>query len=516
MICPRCSIAELPENGGACPLCGFAASGSVLIEHQVVDEVLEYIQDVLSDHFQIRSIIGLGTRSFVYLARDVARNRLVALKVIPAAAVRDAALVQRFERQAALYGSLQHAQIVPLIAYGVARSFLWYTMEPARGKPLATILRESRPMEADACLRIVSQVAGALEYAHRRGVIHGSLKPTSIFVDDDWVSVSDFAMGEVSRAGSGLKTGAAAPMEPEYLAPEHLLRRGVSPATDQYALGILAYRCLTGTLPFVGDSDDEVTRQHASEAPPSLATLRPELPPNMPAAVERALAKDPKQRFPSIVQFAASLAGRPTPPSVAAPPAPTRNSLPSRLLTIEPDPEDELALPPAPRRWPWVVALGLVLVGGAGGTLLWQRQHEQQVPRPILPTDFVRDSSLMAVRQDTVKPPPPQFRPFVPSVAVPHTAGSPAGTAPAAASPAPAALTAGELAHLFVNAEPWGQVYVDDQLIGNTPRADVPMMPGTHRVRVVHEGFRPFEQVVHVKPGETVRLTSIVLEPQQQ
>ena len=184
MICPRCSIADISEDTHQCPLCGFAPSGSVLVE-PAHDEILEAVQEALGDRYQIQAVLRLGERSFVYLANDLAHERLLALKVMPVAELVDHELAKRFEQRAAVAASLKHSHIVPVHTYGASRNFLWYAMEYVEGESLAEVLRTSGPMDLSTCLRMVEQVASALDHAHRQDVVHGNLKPTNIFIDGE-------------------------------------------------------------------------------------------------------------------------------------------------------------------------------------------------------------------------------------------------------------------------------------------------------------------------------------------
>ena len=264
MICPRCTVAEISESGH-CALCGFSPSADVILQQPLVEEVQQIVQDSTADRFRIEALLRLGERSLVYLAHEVAQDRLVALKVIPVLGGVTQQLAHAFERQAQLGQSLHHAHIVTLHAFGATATFLWYTLDHVREPSLGDLLRESGPLGLDRCLGIAEQVASALDYAHRRGVPHGNLKPSNIFLDERWVRVADFAILDAFGRQAASGTGGPWLRLPEYMAPEQFYARAPLAGADQYALAVVIYQCLTGTPPFIGDSFEEGARRQARE-----------------------------------------------------------------------------------------------------------------------------------------------------------------------------------------------------------------------------------------------------------
>ncbi len=514
MICPRCSIADISEDTHQCPLCGFAPSGGVLVE-PAQDEILEAVQEALDDRFQIQAVLRLGERSFVYLARELVHERLVALKVMPVAELVDHELAKRFEQRAAVAASLKHSHIVALYTYGASRNFLWYAMEHVHGQSLAEVLRTSGPMDLSTCLRIVEQVASALDHAHRQDIVHGNLKPTNIFIDDEkWVRVSDFAVLDAFGRPTSPKPGAPVLHRPEYMAPEQFFARSVGASADQYSFAVLVYQCLSGTLPFVGDSFEEVARLHANEPPPRLSHLRPDLPLHVLEAIQRALSKVPGGRFATVLDFASALA---TGPSARA--SASRLTLPPRasveatpVLVVQPDRRQQI------RR----LVIGATLVGLIGAAVVLA----------VIKPPFVQqmlDAGGRAVGAVTGSEPSeagsPSLqwetldRPLSQNRMDPLVIDSLPGADSAIAAPGPRQpreIVPPKPAQLFVNASPWGTIYLDGKSIGNTPKANVEMMPGVHTIRIERDGFEPFEREVTVKAGEVIRLLDIVLKPRQQ
>lgn len=514
MICPRCTVAEIAESGH-CVLCGFSPAAGVILQESVINEVKQVVQQATADRFRIQALLRLGERSLVYLAYEMAHERLVALKVIPVREGVRQALANRFERQAALYQALRQAHIVTMHAFGTAATFLWYTLEHVKGDSLGDVLRERGPLSLELCLGIADQVATALDYAHRRGVPHGNLKPSNIFLDDRWVRVGDFAILEAfGREASG-----AGPSRrlPEYLAPEQFYARSPLASADQYALAIIVHQCLTGTLPFIGDSFEEVARRQARDAPPSMADIRKDLPVPMSEAVSRALSKQPAGRFPSVLDFVTALGAAQAPAPVPRRSAPARRPTPTRgaaatipVLLVEPE-------TPPRRRWK-LVLLALAVVGG--GTVYTLR--DRFPPPPLAEPPFARQGDPLpaAVRPSL---PATGTAPEVarapgepPATSATSSAGPSAAAVPAAPAPTPVARPATATAQpgtLLVNATPWGQLFIDGVFIGNTPKVNIPVSAGRHRIRIAREGYEPFERELLVEPGQVIRLTGIVLRP---
>jgi serine/threonine protein kinase len=498
MICPRCSIGDIPDVGSQCTVCGFQAGTNVVLDEPPVDAVLEAVRKGLGSRFDVQALLKVGERSFVYLAREFGQDRLVALKVIPIPGGVDSILAQRFAQQADLVMRVTHAHVVPLYDYGSSRSFVWYTMPYVPDATLAELLRRSGPLDAEPCAVLLQQVANALDHAHRQGMVHANLKPTNVFVTpENWARLSDFAPLEPFR-----RTGTVyvMPARPEYLAPEQFRGRGVGPSADQYGLAVLAFECLTGGLPFVGDSLEEIARLHATEPPPLATAVRPEVPPAMAGVIQRGMGKTPVARFPTVLDFATALTQAAAPRSPRTPRnSPVPQALPTRVLLVD---------APAPPHRNWPVLAGAAVLVVAAAIWLWNAGGSGRL--------FESEAGWISPagtpsRQDL--PPAPAA-----PTQEPPGAASPPSTPPAAraGAGAPAAAPDSTVGHLFVNSIPWGELYIDGVLIGLTPKAALTVPAGRHQIRVAREGFVAFEREVQLEAGRTVRLTDIVLSPQRQ
>jgi len=504
MVCPRCSIGDIPDVGTQCTVCGFQAGTNVVLDEPPMDAVLEAVRKTLGSRFDVQALLKVGERSFVYLAREFGRDRLVALKVMPIPGGVDSSLAQRFAQQADLVMRVAHAHVVPLYDYGSFRSFVWYTMPYLPDPTLAELLRRSGPLDPGPCAMLLQQVATALDHAHRQGMVHANLKPTNVFVTpENWARLGDFAPLEPFRRAG---TGYVMPARPEYLAPEQFRGRGMGPSADQYGLAVMAYECLTGALPFVGDSLEEIARLQVSGPPPFATAVRAEVPAQMAEVVQRGMGKTPLLRFPTVLDFATALAQAATPRSPAAPrTSPVAQTLPPQVLLVD---------APGPRRLSRPILAGAILLVAGAGAGIWRWNPGGRLPggraghevRWVAQTGPVgRPEGAGSAGSD--QPPAP------PRVAAPPAARPPAREGTPAPAGTPEAAAAGRL---VVNSIPWGELYIDDVLIGLTPKAALTVPAGHHRIRVARDGFVPFEREVQLAEGQTLRLTDIVLAPRPQ
>jgi serine/threonine-protein kinase len=550
MICPRCSVAEISPETNRCVLCGYTAGPATAVAVEAGAPVAEPrldqgARDELAQLFHLERALDSGGLVTTYVAREADTERKVVLRVLPRQPVRDANLEDRLLRELATAASLDHPHIVPLYRYGATPRYLWYSGKHVPGQSLAELLRASGPLELHPSLRLVEQVASALQYAHRRGVVHADVRPANVRVDPNgWSLLTGFAVGRALDRLPLTVLGGRPVRRPEYLAPEERYSRQPGPAADQYSLAVLVYECLTGSLPFDGMSPDDVE-------PPALTGPHPGLPEHVQEGLRRALRTRPGERFQSILEFVSVLESEPAPRAsqqgqISRPSSARQLPAPPRALPAPPrvspaprraSPAPATAAPTAagrpsantpvllvdqPGRWRaalrWIALAGLVAAGGVYGPELAQRLRgappTSATPAPGGPPRLVaRDSGALerppaapSGTADSVAATPPS------PVAPPRTTPPPLTTPRPTTAPRPAPLSAQAPARLFVNSTPWGQVYIDGQLVGNTPQANLVVAAGSHRVRVAREGFQPFERIVQLAPGQELRLTDIVLQ----
>jgi Tol biopolymer transport system component len=268
------------------------------------------LQAAMADRYILESELGTGGMATVFLARDTRHNRKVAVKVLrPEVAAQIGA--DRFLKEIETTANLQHPNILPLFDSGRVEGTVFYVMPYLEGESLRHRLIRERQLPVPDAIRIATDIAAALDYAHRHGVIHRDIKPDNVLFQDGRALLADFGIalarskdgGRITRAG--LTVGTPQYMSPEQASGEH----EVDPRSDVYALGAVVYEMLSGQPPFPGATAHEIFAQVLSEDPLPLAARRRTVPPHVDAAVSKALEKLPADRWQTAARFADALNG---------------------------------------------------------------------------------------------------------------------------------------------------------------------------------------------------------------
>ncbi|HTZ64582.1 MAG TPA: PASTA domain-containing protein [Solirubrobacteraceae bacterium] len=284
-------------------------------------------QTIVDKRYRILSRIGSGGMADVYLAEDLLLGRQLAVKVLHHHFAEDQEFVERFRREASSAAALSHPNIVGIFDRGEWDGTYYIAMEYVPGQSLKTLVREHGPLQPLAAIDITTQILRAARFAHARGVIHRDLKPHNVILDEEGrARVTDFG---IARAGASDMTLTGSIMgTAQYLSPEQAQGHTVSGRSDLYAIGVILYELLTGTIPFDGDSAVAIAFKQVSAQPQPPSAVNPAVPAPLDEIVLRALAKDPAARYASADEFIAALQG-------------AREQLPAAATTV-------LATAPAP------------------------------------------------------------------------------------------------------------------------------------------------------------------------
>jgi len=309
------------------------------------------VNDVLEGKWRLERKLGEGGMGTVYLAHDLQLDRKVAVKILASSLSGDAELVARFEREARMTASLEHPNIVPVYAVGKLENRPFIVMKKLEGRTLAAHLRESGAHSGDELLALMRQLCAGLDFIHARGFIHRDIKSGNIFIGPDGLAtILDFGILRTSENAEALTRTGMVMGTPQYMSPEQALgAKEIDHRADLYALAILLFECLTGTLPFEAESELSLIQMQAHAPAPDVIDRAPWVPRLVSDVVKRALSKRPEERYDSAGELLAALedayAGK-LPAPVTGRPAP----LQSPAFTAAPGSAAEMFTQPSLKR----------------------------------------------------------------------------------------------------------------------------------------------------------------------
>ncbi len=312
--CVGCGAA-MGRDDRFCRSCGASRPEGVTVVSHVSLQNAQAAQliSATEGEFEILERIGHGAMGAVYVAKDVALGRQVAIKVIAPHLLADPSMVSRFKLEAQTVASLRHPNIVNVHAVREADDLHYFVMEFIDGPTLRSLVKRHAPLDFEVVRSILYQVGSALNYAHQagRGVIHRDIKPANIMLNGEGDSfLTDFGISKITEAKTGLTQTGATIGTPEYMGAEQCRGEWLTGASDQYALGIVAYERIFGATPFSG-TQYSVMIAHAQEPPEPIRSSRPDCPPEIAEAVERMLKKTPGERWPDLDAAVDAMGGRP-------------------------------------------------------------------------------------------------------------------------------------------------------------------------------------------------------------
>jgi serine/threonine protein kinase len=390
--------------------------------------------------YQILDEIGRGGFATVYRALDTSLDRVVALKVLAPHLIWDSTFLERFKQEARAAANLHHPNIVTIYEVHEIEGVHYIAMEYLAGRSLSDILEEQSRMSVEEAASIAEQLGSALDYTHASGLVHRDIKPSNIIVSDmGRATLTDFGIVKAAT-DTGLTATGTVLGTPEYMSPEQVMGEEVGPASDVYSLGLVCYEMLAGKGPFSGTSAALLHAQ-VYEDPPFLAELNQDLPGRAAAVIDRALAKDPGERFPSAGRMARALRsaiGGSIPSATRGPASPVGTetgatvAVPARA-TESPPASSPRARFPAPQLVVGFLVLAAVLVGGA--YLLSPQLASVVTPGRAIATPSPRPAVQVALTLSPAAFPPPVPTEGQPSAlvdaAVPSLAPSVLPTTPA-------------------------------------------------------------------------------------
>ncbi len=266
------------------------------------------LQSAVAGRYSLETEIGRGGMGIVFLARDVALDRPVAIKLLPPDLAADSEFRQRFVQEARTAAGLSHPNIVPIHSVEEHGDLVFFVMTFVDGETLGQRVERQGPLRPSEAVRLIQEVAWALTLAHAKGIVHRDVKPDNILLDKatERAMVTDFGIARVA-AVKGTADAAEIVGTAHYMSPEQALGEDVDARSDIYSLGITAFFALTGTVPFDAPTLPAILAKHVSEPPPPLSSVR-DLPGKLAEAVDRCLLKDPTKRFQSSEELAEALA----------------------------------------------------------------------------------------------------------------------------------------------------------------------------------------------------------------
>ncbi len=526
MFCSRCGT-EFTGQPKFCPSCGLDVMATTPVEAvgatgERTDR--QIVSEALAAEYEVQDELGRGGMALVYQALERELGREVAVKVLPFALAFDAEFVERFQREARTAAQLEHPNIIPIYRVGLSGRVIYFVMKFLRGGSLAGLLEKRGRLTAPEIRRLLVDCASALAYAHQRGIVHRDMKPDNVMFDEfGQVLLTDFGIAKAMSGGRLTGTGMSIGT-PHYMSPEQARAQNIDGRSDIYSLGVVAYQCLTGQVPFDGEDSFAIGYKHITEPLPQL-TLTSADDRQLYETIRRMMMKDPGDRPQDCGELIASLQRQPTaaPGSLisatAAPAAPLVSPTAGRPTTPIP-PARTLHTPRSgTRRAPPVEPLKrgsswpllFVLAAGAAGAGFWyvQQQDASATPPPAtgrvdtvvvhapalpVPVAEVPDSASASV--DTAR----GAMPVATADSAVAAAPSPAPTVPAAAADSGALKIVGLPAG--------SSVLIDGEPVNEA----VTRLPvGRHTVGVSAPLHNFYEEVVQIVAGDLYELEPVLV-----
>jgi serine/threonine protein kinase len=527
--CSHCD-SPLPEGSRFCMTCGADLSDPSVSTRTraAAKELFEAIKIAVQGRYNVSDLLGRGGMGAVFLAEDLRLGRTVAIKVLRPDLATEGSFIGRFEREARIAAKLDHPNIIPIHSVEEVDGVHFFVMKYVAGKSVEELL-SGQPWAIEHCRQVLWQAACGLGHAHQRSVIHRDIKPSNIMIDESGrAMITDFGISKALQQDTQYTSTGQVVGTPRYVSPEQAQGLPLDGRSDQYSLAVVGFQMLTGRLPLIAETVHALMYKHIYEVPPTVHSLRPEVPEDLSAALERALKKEPTERFATMEDFATAIwperpvrAGLPTPTVGAFAPLarlmPRRRKInPAVLSTLAVSAALAVAFllgrrspgpPPTTESGtaaPVESAVSLPDVGaqGASGD---SSTAVTPTPDPVVPP--TRESTAVLA-------PGPPTTTDVPAPPKATPARRPRRTAPAtpppAVAPVPPATPA--LGFVTINALPYGTVTIDGVEVGDTPIVRRGLSPGEHTVSITRPGYRTEKLTVTVTAENEVRVSRSLLK----
>ena len=504
MYCSRCGT-QNKDTAKFCDSCGLDLTATtptgVRAEADVAD--IDMVRQELEEEYEIVEELGRGGMAIVFKAKEKQLDREVAIKVLPFSLAFDKEFVERFQREARTSAKLEHPNIIPIYRVGKSGRVIYFVMKFLRGKPLSSILVARGSLPPAEIRKILADVGRALSYAHKKEIVHRDIKPDNIMFDEHGQAVvTDFGIAKAASGGKLTGTGMSIGT-PHYMSPEQAKAQPLDGRSDIYSLGVVAYQCLTGSVPYDGEDSFSIGYKHIMEEIPTPPLENPEKR-QLFDIIRKMMAKTPGQRFqnadelvsvleggrsvsfttdatmaiPSMSSARLSAATTPLPRATGSRPpgvpptvtgqAPHRSVLPALLL--------------------WFLIVGTVFGGGG----FYAYKKGLIFAKPAAGAGTGSDSTLV---HDTTTAPRDSA-----TVAAADSTNKPADTSRTTTVRPPVAPpgTPGRL--VLQNVPQGARVSIEGQQVRGT-QLDLP--PGVHRLTVRAAGYQTYDRQITITPGET-------------
>jgi serine/threonine protein kinase len=535
MFCSRCGT-EFQDSAKFCPSCGLdlAATTPLAAVVQSAERTeVDQVRAALKDEYEIKEELGRGGMAIVFKATEKELERDVAVKVLPFSLAFDAEFVERFQREARTSAKLEHSNIIPIYRVGKKGRVIFFVMKFLRGEALSEQLSKRGKLPPNEIRKILVQTASALGYAHKNEIVHRDIKPDNIMFDESGNAiVTDFGIAKAASGtrltGTGMSIGT-----PHYMSPEQARAQTLDGRSDIYSLGVVAYQCLAGVVPFDGEDSFSIGYKHIMEdiTEPEMETAEHRA---LYDIIERMMAKSPEDRYQTAEDLVATLErGGPVltqareadfseAPTTVIPypveardsePRPTSATTQTTPTTPMPRTSPSAEVEPKKKKKGALVLVGVVIflvLGGGGAGGYWYYFMDAEWPLPFLSQspatepspppgepEIPPDSALLAGAGPALLS--DSLAPSDSTSSLDSTGGPASDSAKTVETAPPVAIT--NQGTLVVRTPPGGRLTIDgDSASGDSLKLDA----GTHKIEIHRTGYEKFEQTVPVGRGQTI------------